>query len=405
LGVANRGDSLIDYAVGKAGDLSKWIEAKLSFVFGIDVSKDNINNNKDGACSRYLSSRKKYKNMPDALFVTGNSSTNIRNGSAFATETDKQITRAVFGTGPKDVTMLGKGVYRQYGVGQNGFNISSCQFALHYFFENKTSFHQFLRNIAECTKLQGYFIGTCYDGKLVFNSLKNKKNGESMTIMSDDKKIFEITKRYDETGFPDDDMALGYAIDVYQESINKVFREYLVNFDYLIRIMEDYGFTLITKTEAQHMSFPDSTGLFTELFTLMENEIKHTPNRANDYGKAIRMTPEEKRISFLNRYFIFRKVRNVNTDKMMKVISNQDKIVDNIEEEVMKEITKDIEKEEKKETKPAVRKTRKQKVVLDKFVPTVTEELKTEEIKTNVPIINKNEIIKIRVKKPKITIT
>jgi hypothetical protein len=39
-GVATRGDTLIDYAVGKAGDLSKWIRSKLSFVFGIDISKD-----------------------------------------------------------------------------------------------------------------------------------------------------------------------------------------------------------------------------------------------------------------------------------------------------------------------------------------------------------------------------
>ena len=31
------------------GDLSKWIDAKLSFVYGIDVSKDNIENRIDGA--------------------------------------------------------------------------------------------------------------------------------------------------------------------------------------------------------------------------------------------------------------------------------------------------------------------------------------------------------------------
>ena len=35
------------------------------------------------------------------------------------------INKAVFGTGPKDVDILGKGVYNQYGVGENGFNISS----------------------------------------------------------------------------------------------------------------------------------------------------------------------------------------------------------------------------------------------------------------------------------------
>ena len=34
---AAKGNTLIDYAVGKAGDFPKWIDAKLSFVFGIDL--------------------------------------------------------------------------------------------------------------------------------------------------------------------------------------------------------------------------------------------------------------------------------------------------------------------------------------------------------------------------------
>lgn len=349
LGVSNRGYTLIDYAVGKAGDLSKWIRAKLSFVFGIDISKDNIHNNMDGACSRYLSSRKKNKNMPSALFVTGNSGNNIRNGTAFATEKDKQIAKAVFGSGPKDISLLGKGVYKHYGISQEGFNISSCQFALHYFFENKTTFHEFLRNLTECTKVQGYFIGTCYDGKKVFELLKNKKNGESFSIMSGSRKIYEVTKMFDETGFPDDEMSLGYPINVYQESINKVFREYLVNFDYFIRIMENYGFALISKTEAQQMNFPDGTGLFSDLFNFMENEVKMNPSHKYDYGKAMYMNQEEKTISFLNRYFIFRKVSNVNTDKISKILKHQSDINEKIEDEIMEKIEKDVEKEETQE--------------------------------------------------------
>jgi hypothetical protein len=215
---------LIDYAVGKAGDLPKWIRSQLSFVYGIDKSGVNIHHSIDGACARYITSRKENKNVPDALFMKGNSSVNIRNGSAFATEKEKQINRAIFGTGPKDVGLLGKAVYKHYGRAQDGFQISSCQFALHYFFENKSTLHDFLRNIAECTKTHGYFIGTCYDGQSVFNLLKKVKKDESITIMKDEHKIFEITKLYDETGFPEDDMSVGYPINVYQESINNVFK-------------------------------------------------------------------------------------------------------------------------------------------------------------------------------------
>ena len=64
---------------------------------------------------------------------------------------------------------------------------------------------------------------------------------------------------YDQTGFPDDELSLGYGINVYQETINKVFREYLVNFEYFKRIMEDYGFILITNEEATQMRLPEAT--------------------------------------------------------------------------------------------------------------------------------------------------
>ena len=84
--VSSRGGTLIDLAVGKAGDLPKWIHSRLSFILGIDVSKDNIENRKDGACARYLNYHKRFRSMPSALFIEGNSSLNIRNGSAAATQ-------------------------------------------------------------------------------------------------------------------------------------------------------------------------------------------------------------------------------------------------------------------------------------------------------------------------------
>jgi hypothetical protein len=383
VGVSERKNTLIDFAVGKAGDLSKWREGKLGFVFGIDVSKDNINNNLDGACSRYLKDRKKYNVMPSALFAVGNSSLNIRSGQAFATEKDKLIMRAVFGNGPKDRKMLGEGVYKHYGIAQSGFNVSSCQFALHYFFENPSTFHSFIRNIAECTCMGGYFIGTCYDGKTVFNILKSKQEGESIVIMKGDKKIYEVTKMYNQTGFPDDEASLGYPINVYQETINKVFREYLVNFDYFIQIMEDYGFVLISKEEARKMDLPSGTGLFSELFTHMQNEVRRNARKEDDYGDSLKMSDEERRISFMNRYFIFKKIRTVAAEKMAKVISEYSEAEDEAEGEYedhhdalklsRKVLGKDEEKEEEvqKQKKITVKKIKNTKLVLNSFSPII----------------------------------
>jgi hypothetical protein len=66
--------------------------------------------------------------------------------------------------------------------------------------------------------------------KVVGKMLKNKKENESMSIFEGDKKIWEVTKKYERTDFEDNGSCVGFAIDVFQESINKTFKEYLVNY-------------------------------------------------------------------------------------------------------------------------------------------------------------------------------
>ena len=317
--VSKPGDTLIDLAVGKAGDFPKWMKAKLNFVFGIDIAKDNIQNRLDGACRRYLNYRQKNRNLlPRALFVNGDSSKNIRNTDAFVSEKDKQIARAVFGQGVKNENDLGKGVYKEYGIGTEGFDVCSIQFAVHYMFKSQETLHNFLRNVSETTKLGGYFIGTSYDGKLLFNKLKNLPENESITIMEDGKKIWELVKKYSQVEFLDDNTCTGYAIDVYQDSINKYFIEYLVNYDYLTRVLENYGFVLLPKEEYTRLNLPSSSGLFKDLYNSMVDEIKKDGRKEKDYGNAMRMTAGERTISFLNRYFVYKKVRNVDALKEME---------------------------------------------------------------------------------------
>jgi hypothetical protein len=325
-GVAHRNDTLIDYAVGQGGDIPKWIHAKLGFVLGMDVSKDNIHNPINGVCARYLNYCKKFVKMPAALFVNGNSTLNIRTLKAFEGEKDKQIVNAVFGNGPKDATKLGEGVYKQYGVAKEGFQISSCQFAIHYFFENAITLNGFLSNLAQCTAINGYFIGTCFDGNTIFQLLKDVQRDESIQIMNSRKNrgsssvTCKITKLYNETSFPDDDLSLGYGVAVCQDTINKDYIEYLVQFDYLVRILEDYGFVLVSKETANNMGLPNSTGMFSELFLEMEEEIKRDPKKKSNYRKAVYMTDGERQLSFMNRYFVFQKVRTIDADKVSRLI-------------------------------------------------------------------------------------
>ena len=354
-GVANKGNILIDFACGKAGDLPKWIASELSFVFGIDISKDNIENRLNGACARYLNFRKTTKTMPYALFVNGNSALNIRSGRNMFDDKANEITKAIFGSSNKQ---LGPAVARQQGKAHNGFDVSSCQFAMHYMFENKNTFYNFIRNVAECTKLNGHFIATCYDGQTIFNLLRRKYEGESDEIFVYDKKIWSITKRYDAVTFNDDESSLGYKIDVYQDSINKTLSEYLVNFNFLIDTMEKYGFKVIKKDDARRMGLPSGSGMFSELYNQMMLEVKRHPEKANDYKDAVKMYDNETYISGLNRYIVFKKITTINAESLTKTLLEQLPYEDRIEEvgttlarEAVQEAENVVKEKKKKEKK------------------------------------------------------
>ena len=324
LEVSNRGDSLIDMSVGKAGDLQKWIRAKLAFVFGLDISKDNIENRIDGACARYLKARRRNRSMPRCLFIQGNTSLNIKNGDACFTEKGKQIVAALNGDGPKDEGGLGPGVYKQYGKGKEGYNVVSNQFSIHYFFENINTFQNFLRNLNENCKMGGYVIGTCYDGDKLFRALKKKQPNDSVFVLNKaGVKMWGIQKKYAHTTFPNDELSLGYQIDVYQESINKTFSEYLVNFKYFTRMLANYGFEPINDAEAQNMGFPTAIGSFETLFDTMDNDIKNSKLNAIVVGDALNMSENERKISFLNNYFIYKKIRNPNAQELFLSFTNK----------------------------------------------------------------------------------
>jgi hypothetical protein len=388
MSVGHPGNRLIDLTVGKGGDFSKWIASKLSFVFGLDIARDNIENRLDGACARYLNYKKTTKAVPDALFVHANSGINIRSGEACFTDKGREIVRAVFGEGPKDEKKLGRGVYKNYGKGDNGFNVVSCQFALHYFFETGTMLHNFLRNVSECCKMGGYFIGTCYDGHSVFNMLEKKKQGESVVQQIDGKKIWEVVKQYDIDVLPNDATCVGLGIDVYQESINKTFREYLVNFDYLDKLLKDYGFEKASYGESKGMG-GKAVGTFQDCYDMMRHEINREPETEKEYGRAMDMRSAERTVSYLNNYFIYKKVRDVDAKNVM-------------ESYVKEKTSEDIAVAEmEKITKPKKNKSRK---VLGKKVKLVImsdEDTKKEETANVEQLVlsDAGDVVKLKVKK------
>merc|ERR1711916_194379 len=95
---------------------------------------------------------------------------------------------------------------------------------------------------------------------------------ESIIFQKNGKITYQITKKYNQTGFVDDETSLGYAINCFQDTIGKTFCEYLVNFKYFERIMENYGFIILSDEESANINLSKGTGMFEELYNKMIEE-------------------------------------------------------------------------------------------------------------------------------------
>ena len=198
-------------------------------------------------------------------------------------------------------------------MAKNKFDVVSIQFALHYFFETKQSFLNVAENISNNLKNGGFFVGTCFNGRLVDAMLRDLEVGQEKQGYKDGKLIWAIRKNYKVF---DKKKPFGNEIEVYVESINKYHKEYLVDYDVLKLQLEKYNLYPLTAKEEREFGFTESMSNFSMLFDRMitENELNKTHDRSKinkDVLKAYEMTNEnsidERQFSFLNMCFVFRK--------------------------------------------------------------------------------------------------
>jgi hypothetical protein len=307
--------SVIDLACGKGGDLHKFYHSKISNYLGIDIVADNINSLVNGSCQRYnkMINDKQTKNVFDAYFIHGNMSENILDGTFCLDPQHTIIWELLFGMNDKlkNDEKIKSQVYNTF---SEGVDVVSVQFAIHYSFKEKKMLNKFLTNVEELCRVSGYFIGTCFDGKTTFDLLKKKKKGEYMVGYDNNKNhIWRLKKEYSATTFKDDETSLGLPVSVIMDSIGTENTEYLVNFDYLTNMLELRGLELLNSDECEQFGIPcgdegKSTGLFSELY---DNYLS-----SGEFGE---LSSYEKNISFLNRWFIFKKVSNKQDRVKLKV--------------------------------------------------------------------------------------
>tara|TARA_B110000977_G_scaffold101067_1_gene132489 strand:- start:780 stop:1565 length:786 start_codon:yes stop_codon:yes gene_type:complete len=157
------GNTLLDVAVGRGGDIMKWTGAKIKFVTGFDIDVKSIyeKNAFDGAICRY-NSVKHLPNVPRCYFW---------NISA----TDPFVLNLI---NAKDNNKI--------------YDIVSCQFSFHYFV-NDTDI--VLNMISKKLKTNGYFIGTAADGDAIFALLKDNSVFENDALClkrTDNERIYSF---------------------------------------------------------------------------------------------------------------------------------------------------------------------------------------------------------------------
>ena len=245
----SKGNSLLDLACGELGDLYKYISGELSFVVGIDNNKNNLINRSKGATTRIIDLQNKNirDNIEDDLInnifvIWGDCGKNIASSEAGIDSLNKFYIDMLWGNiiDRKHIERLASPKIKSIrGKCREKFDIISCQFAMHYFFKNKTLLDTFLNNITDNLKVGGKFIATCFDGRKIFKMLKSSNSEERKD--ENDKLLWRITKKYKQKKLLDTDKCLGMPIDVYIETFNDTFEEYLVNIEYLKSILEPYG--------------------------------------------------------------------------------------------------------------------------------------------------------------------
>ena len=126
-----------------------------------------------------------------------------------------------------------------------GFDTVSCQFSIHYFFNNENNINMFLSNVSNSLKTGGKFICTCLDGSLIFSELNNTDKIIEYDTKSN-KIAWKITKKYKNrrSTLPNNNESIGYPIDVYVESIGTTTEEYLVHPEYLISKCKEFNMKL-----------------------------------------------------------------------------------------------------------------------------------------------------------------
>lgn len=197
---------LLEIAVGRFGDLSRWVNNNIKNVVAIDNDAEAIKEGNERVKKLALKTKnipKIYSDVQDLIETT--------DWSQIITDLVK-----------KEIE----------------FDNIVCHFALHFFMKSELTVATLVNNLANNIKKNGLVVMTAMDGQRVvdlFNKHEIPNNG-TLELKKNNKVIFGLRKECDCSKLT----KTGQLISVFVESIGSYNEEYLVNFDYLIKKMSKY---------------------------------------------------------------------------------------------------------------------------------------------------------------------
>lgn len=293
-------NTLLELACGQASDLSRWLANDYKFIFGIDYAKDNIYKPNDGAYARVIKEYNRYNKVkateksffPNIAFAAGDCSLDIKTGVSGVDEESKELMKIIMNNSTRNIKPHFKYIA---GKGANKFDVITCLFAIHYFFESEVKLEGFLNNVATNLKKDGIFICTFMDGDSVEALLGSNGIIEGRKMLDNtDILVWAIIKR-----FTTSDNYYNKRIDVFIENTQRLIPEYLVNFNFLLKKANEFGLVL------------EQTEIYSETFNKFKSEINPDESKQTSLDKSILELDKEdiqKKFSFLNRWVIFKKI-------------------------------------------------------------------------------------------------
>jgi len=120
------------------------------------------------------------------------------------------------------------------------FDLISCQFAIHYFFESDKIWNNFFKIINNSIQKGGIFMITSFDGKRIMEKLKKIKKNNKLELKIKNKVVLSFTKLYDSRK----KSVFGKTLGCFVETIGE-HSEYLVDIEYLIEFFKKNNYQLV----------------------------------------------------------------------------------------------------------------------------------------------------------------